>query len=63
MVSQEKKAGDSSESFPLLNQLIVGIEEAEAKLEDAYSKENITEFEGAKDLILKIQKKIAEEVK
>ncbi|MCX6750120.1 MAG: hypothetical protein NTZ83_01565 [Candidatus Pacearchaeota archaeon] len=63
MANQEKKAGDTSGSFLLLNQLITGLEEAELKLEEAYRKENPEGINMAKELILKIQKQIAEEVK
>jgi hypothetical protein len=63
MVNQEKKVGDTSGNFPLLNQLVTGLEEAELKLEEDYGKENIEELNKAKELILKLQKRIAEEVR
>jgi hypothetical protein len=63
MANQEKKAGDPTGSFPLLNQLIIAMEDAEIKLEDAYSKGNAEQLNSAKNLILQIQKKIAEEIK
>lgn len=63
MVNQEKKAGDLSGSFPLLNQLITSLEDAELRFEDACRKDNSEQINLAKESILRIQKQIAEEIK
>jgi hypothetical protein len=63
MNNQEKKAGDQTGSFPLLNQLITSLEDAELKLEEACKKDNYEEAATVKEFILKIQKQIAEEIK
>jgi hypothetical protein len=63
MNNQEKKAGDPSGSFQLLNQLIITLEEAELKLEDAYKRNNPVQMNAIKQFMLKIQRQIAEEIK
>jgi hypothetical protein len=63
MANQEKKAGDPNGSFPLLNQLINSIEEAELKLEDACAKNNSEQVNSLKESILQMQKQIAKEIK
>jgi len=63
MAIQEKKAGDTNGSFPLLNQLITTLEEAEIKFEEACKKEDITQINLIKELMLKLQRQIAQEVK
>lgn len=63
MVNQEKKAGDLSGSFSLLNQLITSLEEAESKFEDACKKDDSSQINLAKESILNLQKQISEELK
>lgn len=62
MNNEGKKEGDS-ESFAFLNKLIIVLEEAELKLEQAYKKNNPEQLKAIKEYILKIQKKIDEETK
>jgi len=59
----ETKRGESSEGIPFLNQLIMTLEGAELKLEQAYKKNNPEQVKAIKEFILKIQKKISEEMK
>lgn len=61
MNNEQKKEGDPSGSFVFLNKLIVLLEEAELKLEQAYKKNNPEQLKAIKEYILKIQKKIDEE--
>jgi hypothetical protein len=63
MNNQEKKAGDQTGSFSLLNQLITSLEDTEIKLEAACKKDSYEEAATLKNFILKIQKQIAEEIK
>lgn len=56
---KEKTSEDSS----FLSQLILTLEQAELKLEESYEKNNSTQFKYMKEFILKIQKKIEEELK
>ena len=51
-----------SETISFLHQLILTLEEAEIKLEEAYKKENPLHFNNMKEFILKVQNKISEEV-
>ncbi|MEK6833694.1 MAG: hypothetical protein AABY32_06635 [Nanoarchaeota archaeon] len=60
---EEKKRGESSEGISFLNQLIITLEGAESKLEQAYKKDNPEQLKAIKEFILKIQKKISEEIK
>jgi hypothetical protein len=62
MPNKEKKEDDSTGSFPLLNQLINSIEEAELKLEDAYYKKDLEQINSLKGFILQMQKRIAKEI-
>jgi hypothetical protein len=63
MSGEEKKEGDQSGSFAFLNKLIIALEEAEIKLEQAYKKNNSEQVKAIKEYILKIQQKIDEETK
>ncbi len=60
---RKRKRGESSEGLSFLNQLIMTLEEAELKLEQAYKKNNPEQVKAVKEFILKIQKKISEEIK
>lgn len=51
------------ESVQFLSQLVLSLDEAEAKLENAYGENNIENFNKAKKLILQINRKIAEVIK
>ena len=62
-MKKESKRGKSSEESSFLSQLILTLEQAELKLEEAYEKKNPTQFKYMKEFILKIQKKIGEELK
>jgi len=58
----EKEKIFSKEEIIFLNQLIKSLEETELKLEEYYEKEDVDNFNGAKKMILNIQKKISEVV-
>lgn len=62
MGGETKKERESQEGASFLNQLIMTLEEAELKLEQAYKKDKPEQVKVIKDFILKIQKKIAEEL-
>jgi hypothetical protein len=57
-----KKEGESSGGISFVNQLIMTLEESERKLEEAYKKDKPEQVSVIKQFILKIQKKIAEEL-
>ena len=61
MVRNIKEGRKSDENISLLHQLIITLEEAELKLEEAYRKKRQMQFNNMKDFILKIQSKISEE--
>ena len=61
MVKDIKGGRKSDENISLLHQLIITLEEAELKLEEAYRKKRQMQFNNMKDFILKIQSKISEE--
>ena len=63
MVMDGKKGGDFSSGFSLLNQLALTLQEAGLKLEEAFKKGNPEQVKSMKDFILRIQKKMAEEIK
>lgn len=48
------------EDISFLNQLVISLEQAELKLEEAYKKQNYSQFQSIKEFILKLQKKIDE---
>ncbi len=50
----------NKEAIPFLNQLVRSLEESEAKLEEAYQKNDSELLTKYKNFILEIQKKIAE---
>jgi hypothetical protein len=58
-----EKRGESSGSVSFLKQLIMTLEGAESKLEEAYKKNNFEQVKAIKEFILKLQKKIDEEIK
>lgn len=60
---EEGKKGESHEGISFLNQLIMTLEGAESKLEEAYRKNNPEQVKAIKEFIIKIQKKISEEIK
>ena len=49
--------------IPVLSQLVKTLEEMELKLEEAYNKKNVDNFNNSKKLMLKIQKQISEILK
>lgn len=63
MAIGEKKGAEPSEGISLLNQLTMTLEEAGLKLEEAYKRNNPEQLKAIKEFILKIQNKIAEEIK
>jgi predicted KAP-like P-loop ATPase len=60
MSLERKKGSESLEGVSFLNQLIISLEEAELKLEQAYKKEKHEQVKAIKEFILKIQKKLEE---
>jgi len=46
----------------LLNQLVMSLEQAEIKLEQAYKRKKPEQFNAIKQFILKLNKKISEEI-
>jgi hypothetical protein len=58
-----KKEEGSSGGISFINQLIMTLEESEKKLEEAYKKDKPEQVSAIKQFILKIQKKIADELK
>lgn len=57
-----KERTESIESISFLRQLIMTLEEAELKLEEAHAKKSPIQFKNMKDFTLKIQDKISEEL-
>jgi hypothetical protein len=60
---ERKKGEESSEGISFLNQLIISLEESELKLEQAYKKNKPEQVKAIKEFILKLQKKLSEEMK
>jgi hypothetical protein len=60
---ETKKGDDSSVGISLLNQLTMTLQEGTLKLEEAYKKNNPEQVKAIKEFILKIQKKIDEEIR
>lgn len=60
---RKSKRGKLPEESSFLSQLIITLEQAEMKLEEAYEKKNPSQFKYMKEFILKIQGKIEEELK
>jgi hypothetical protein len=58
---EKKRLNDLSEGVSFLNQLVMTLEGAELKLEQAYKKDKPEQVKAIKEFILKIQKKISEE--
>lgn len=58
-----KKEGGSAGGISILNQLTGSMQEAELKLEQAYEKKNYEQVKAIKEFILKLQAKIAEELR
>lgn len=58
-----EKRGESAGGNSFLSQLITTLEGAQLKLEQAYKKDRSEQVRTIKEFILKIQKKIAEELK
>lgn len=59
---ERKKEGESHEGISFLNQLVMSLEESELKLEQAYKKNKPEQLKAIKEFILKLQKKLAEEI-
>ena len=59
---ERKKEVDSSGGVSVLNQLTMTLQEAELKLEESYKKNNSEQVKVLKEFIIKVQKKIAEEL-
>ncbi len=49
-------------NLDLLNQLVMSLEQAEIKLEQAYKRKKPEQFNAIKQFILKLNKKISEEI-
>lgn len=62
MDAYRKNRGELPENISSLNQLIMTLEEAELKLEQSYKRNKPEQLNAIKDFILKIQKKISEEL-
>jgi hypothetical protein len=62
MGKEMKERTESIESISFLRQLIMTLEEAELKLEEAHAKKSPIQFKNMKDFTLKIQDKISEEL-
>jgi hypothetical protein len=62
MNSEGKRDKESSEGLSFLNQLIISLEESELKLEQAYKRDKPEQVKAIKEFILKIQKKLSEEM-
>ncbi len=64
MESGEKKSLKiHDEDISLLKQLIMSLDQAEKKLEEAHRKKKPEQFKAVKEFILKLQKRISEVVK
>ena len=57
-----KKSGGENDVSSLV-QLVVSLEEAEKKLEEAYKNRKPEQFKSIKEFILKLNKEILEEIK
>jgi len=62
MSGEGKKEGDQSGSYAFLNKLIITLEEGELKLEEAYKRNNPEQVKAIKEYLIKIYKKIDEEI-
>jgi hypothetical protein len=62
MVNDMKEGTESNGGISFLRQLIMTLEEAERKLEEAYVKRSPIQFKNMKDFILKVQNRISEEL-
>jgi hypothetical protein len=60
---ESKKGADLLGGISSLNKLIIALEEAELKLEQSYKKNKPEQLQAIKEFILKLQKKISEEIK
>jgi hypothetical protein len=59
----EGKRGEKTyEGISFLNQLVISLEESGLKLEQSYKREKPEQLKAIKEFIIKIQKKIAEEL-
>lgn len=63
MNTERKKGDDSTGGVSVLNQLTMTLQEAELKLEESYKKNNPEQVRILKEFIIKVQKKIDEEIK
>jgi hypothetical protein len=59
----KKEENIVNQKVSFLNQLIISLEQAEGKLEEAYNKEDHKQFKITRDFVFKIQKKISETLK
>jgi hypothetical protein len=57
-----KKEGESPGGISFINQLIMTLQEAGVKLEEAFKKDNYEQVKVMKEFILKMQTKIGEEL-
>ena len=57
-----KKEGESPGGISFTNQLIMTLQEAGVKLEEAFKKDNYEQVKVMKEFILKMQKRIGEEL-
>lgn len=56
----KKESVSYGENPDFLNQLIISLEQAEIKMEQAYKRKKTEQFNAAKQFLLKLNKKIAE---
>jgi hypothetical protein len=59
---EAKKGSDSAGGISILNQLTMTLQEAALKLEQAFKKNNPEQVKVLKEFILKVQRRIAEEL-
>jgi hypothetical protein len=59
----DKKGDNLSEGLSFLNQMIVSLEESVLKLEQAYKKDKYEQLNAIKEFILKLQKRMSDELK
>ena len=57
------KKSSKSDELSFLGQMVISLEEAEVKLEEAYKKKKPEQFRSIKEFILKLNKKISEAIK
>jgi hypothetical protein len=62
MSFERGKKEELSEGISFLNQLLISIEQSELKLEQAYKRNKPEQVKAIKEFILKMQKRLSEEL-